>query len=168
MPITGNADLLDGDILYEGEIAYIQDATIRSGTNAEASTIIPFGRAVVKGTADDDLLLPVDANSVLMGIAVRTTSIEGRDGYSIDTNGDMGYPVDYRMGYLTSGVIAVKLGGAVTPASDVYWVHTTNGASVKGTFRADADTANAVQVTAARFLDSGAAGDVVRLALNLA
>lgn len=167
MPITNYNDILDGEDLYEGQIALAVPPIVYTGFNSETAALIIFGRAVVQGVGDKDLLLPADANSVFRGIAVKTDIFEKRSGFSLDSNGDMGYPIKYPVSYLTRGVIGVKVAQNVTPTSPVFWVHTTNSTSVKGMFRIDADTNRAVQLSTARFLKTGAAGSVVPLAINL-
>lgn len=165
MPITEYSDLTELEGLYEGQIANTEPSVVRSGINAEEG-ILFFGRAVVKGTADDDLLLPVDGDSIILGVAVATDTFEKRDGYSL-SSGLMGYPENYPASYLIRGVIGVKVNVVVTPASPVFVVHTAFADNAVGTFRADAGTAQAVQLTSARYLKSGAAGAVVPLSINL-
>lgn len=166
MPITDYSDITKNEPLYPGQIAYMEDVIVRTGISEE-SGIILFGSAVCQGTATNGLILPADANSVFRGVAVKTDVFEKRSGYSLDSNEDMGYPTKYELGYLLRGVIGVKVATAVAITDPVYWVHTTNGASVKGLWRNNADTANAVQVTAARWVTPASAGNVARLALNL-
>ena len=169
MPITNYSDLLDGDRLYEGQIANLELAIIRTGVNADSTNnILTFGRAIAKGTGDKDLILPVDANSILMGITVATDTFEKRSGFSINSDGDLGYPLNWPVSYLVRGIIGVKIQQNVTPASAVYWIHTPQAGQRKGQFRADADTNRAVQITNARFMKSGTAGSVVPLSINLA
>jgi hypothetical protein len=168
MPITNYTDTIDGQPLYEGQVAFTEQPVIRTGINAD-SAIVPFGRAVARtNTGDKDLLLPVDANSILAGIAFAADDFEKRAGYSLNADNDMGYPLKYEISYLVRGVIGVKVTTAVTPLSPVFWIHTPDAGERKGQFRADANTNKAVQVTAARFLRSGAAGSVIPLSLNLA
>jgi hypothetical protein len=168
MPITNYSDLLDSASLYEGQIANLESAVIRTGVNADSTNnILVFGRALVKGSGDKDLILPVDANSVIMGIAVATDTFEKRSGFSINSDGDMGYPLNWTVSYLVRGIVGVKVVQAVTPASTVFWIHTPQTGQRKGHFRADADTNRAVQITNARFLKSGVAGSVVPLSINL-
>jgi hypothetical protein len=168
MPITSYTDLLDGASLYEGQIANLESAIVRTGINADTTNnIIVFGRAVVKGTGDKDLLLPVDANSVFQGIAVATDVFEKRPSYSLNSDNDFGYPLQYVMSYLIRGVIGVKVESNVNPTSPVFWIHTPSSGR-KGQFRADANTAKAVQITNARFLKTGLVGNVVPLSINLA
>lgn len=167
MPITNYSDMLDGERLYQGQIANLEDAVVRTGINADSTQLI-FGRALCKGTGDKDLILPVDATSVLMGIAVATEVFEKRLGLSINSDNDMGYPLLWSVSYLIRGVIGVKLAQNVTPASPVWFIHAPQTGQRKGQFRADVDTNRAIQIPNARFLRSGIAGSVVPLSINLA
>ncbi len=166
MPITSYSDILDGPGLYEGQLVSTEGAIIRTGFNADSSILV-FGRALVKGTGDKDLLLPVDANSVFQGIALACNSFEKRDGLSLNADGDMGYPLKYPVNLLIRGVVAVKVQQDVTPTSNVFWIHTPSGSERKGQFRANANTDKAVQLPGARFLRSASAGTIVPLAINL-
>ena len=166
MPQTNYADMSDGALYYEGQLIYAEPGYIFTGFNAD-TVVLTFGRAVVKGTGDKDLLLPVDANSLLMGIAYHTDIFEKREGFSLDADGDMGYPLDYTVSYVKRGTVAVKIDGNVTAGQSAFWRHTAAGAERKGVFRADADTADAVQIPQSKFLESGVAGDIVPLSINL-
>lgn len=167
MPITNYSDMLDGERLYEGQIANLEDAVVRTGINADTTQLI-FGRALCKGTGDKDLILPVDANSSLMGIAVASDTFEKRANFSLNSDNDMGFPLLWTVAYLVRGVIGVKLAQNVTPASPVWFIHTPNTGQRKGQFRADIDTNRAIQIPNARYLRSGVAGSVVPLSINLA
>lgn len=179
MPILANTNLLDGDLLYEGQIAYTEDTIIRTGYNAEASAILPFGRMAAKGAATTgstnariDLINMVDANSIMQGIPVASDAIEkitGTPGTDLNVSvvsGVMGYPVDAPVSYLVRGVIGVRVAAAVTPSSDVYVVHTASSGIVVGTFRPN--NTNAIQLTGAKFLGYGAQDDIVPLSINMA
>ena len=166
MPQSTYTDLIDGANYYEGQLIYAEPAYIFTGFNEE-TIVLPFGRAVVKGTADDDLLLPVDANSILRGIAFLSDTIEKREGYSLDADGLFGYPTKHTVSFVKRGTVAVKVDSAVTQGQPAYWRHTAAGAERKGNFRADADTADAVLIAQSMFLASGQAGDIVPLSINL-
>ncbi|MCC5644782.1 hypothetical protein LC607_17920 [Nostoc sp. CHAB 5824] len=170
MPITNNySDLLDGPCLYEGQLATTELAIVRTGINADSTNgILTFGRAIVQTTGDKNVILPVDANSILMGIAIAADTFEKRSGFSINGDGDLGYPLNWPVSYLVRGVIGVKIQQNVTTASAVYWIHTPQTGQRKGQFRADADTNRAVLIPNARFTKSGVAGSVVPLSINLA
>lgn len=167
MPISNYADLIETP-LYEGQIATTEAVVVRTGINADATNqILTFGRAVCKGAGDKDLILPVDANSIFLGIAVATDTIEKRTGFSLNADNDMGWPYQWVMSYLVRGVIGVKVQQNVNPASPVFWIHTPQTGQRKGQFRADADTNRAVQISSARFMATGIAGSVVPLSINL-
>lgn len=167
MPILDNSDLTSLR-LFEGQVATTEPSVIRTGINADSVPLI-FGRALVKGPGDEDLILPAGAGGLLMGIScvIDVPIFEKREQYSLNVDGDMGYPVDYAVSYLIRGVIGVKVGQNVTPASNVFYVHTAFTGAAVGTFRTDANTDKALQIANARFLASGAAGSVVPLSINL-
>jgi len=153
MPITSHVNLIDGQLYYPGQvIKTTPEASILTGLNAEASTVIPFGFGVVKGTNDDELILPVNSGSVFMGVAT-IQNIEKRASYSLDGSSRFGCPVDHELAYAIQGVIAVYIDQTVAQGGAVYLRHTANS-SVVGTFRADADTTNALQVTNATWAAS--------------
>lgn len=159
-------------LFYEGQIAQGYTYEVMTGINAETSTIIPFGRAVVQSApsgyvTNRGLLLPVDANSVFLGIAVKTDTLEKRTGYTLDADDNMGWPFDSPMGYLVKGVIGVRVRQAVTVDDPVFWIHTPAIGEFKGEFRIDANTAAAVEVPRARWLTDAAEDGIAALALNL-
>lgn len=181
MPILNYDNITDGDLIYEGQIVYTEDTIIRTGYNAEASAIIPFGRAVAKGAATTgassdriDLVNLVDGNSIIVGIAVSTDTIQkvtgtpGTDEAVSVVSGVMGWPVDYPVSYLVRGVIGVRVSDTdtVKPGDAVYAVHTASSGVLVGTFRSD--STNAIQITNARWLGYGGQNDIVPLSINLA
>lgn len=167
MPINNNTDMLANPGGVAGQIADSEASKVRTGVGEE-TIVIPFGFAVCRGTADNGVILPADANSQFLGVATLDGTIERREGYSLDANSRFGNPVRRPLGYLHVGTIWVPIATNVDAGDQAFWVHTTNGASLKGMFRNDADTANAVEVPGAQFLDTALAGGVSRLSLNLA
>ncbi|MEO1208289.1 MAG: hypothetical protein AAFX78_01985 [Cyanobacteria bacterium J06638_20] len=171
MPINQTSWDLDSD-LYEGQIlSSPADTVIYTGINAD-SVIVPFGRMGCLGTGGESdrlpIILPVDANSKPMGIIARSpNTFEQREGYSIDANGDMGYPLKRELGYMVRGVIAVYVDEAVAVTDDVFWIHTAYTGAKKGQFRTDANTDKAVQLTGAQWRRPATAGTLVPLAINL-
>lgn len=164
-------DLTDGELRFEGQIAQTQDTVTRTGLNT-SGVILPFGRAVVQDAANNDrellgVELPVDANSVLLGVAVKTDTLEKRTGYTVDANGDMGWPVTHELTFLVKGVIGVRVRQAVTTDDPVFWIHTAAAGEKVGEFRIDANTAAAVQVTNARWLRDTPNDGIAPLAIDL-
>jgi hypothetical protein len=158
MPITSTADLLDGQLYYPGQLITLvgsQQAIVRTGKNA-ASTVLPFGFGVKRGSADGDLLLPTSDSDVFMGI-LTIMGIEKRAGYSLDASGRFGVPVGHEASYVEVGDIAVYVDGDVTEGGAVYWnVAASN--SVPGAFRGAPNSTNTVQITGARWLKTVTGG----------
>lgn len=164
-------DLTDGELRYEGQIAQTQDTVTRTGLNTSGA-ILPFGRAVVQDAANNDrellgVELPVDANSVILGIAVKTDALEKRTGYTLTADGEMGWPAAHEMTYLVKGVIGVRVRQAVTTDDPVYFIHTADTGENVGEFRIDANTDAAVQITNARWLRDTPNDGIAPLAIDL-
>lgn len=182
MPFTANTDLLDGQPLFLGDEAFVNSIKeTRTYYNAETATVLPFGFGVTLGTvADGDHTflpaeMPDSGSDTFIGIVRYSNTWEKRSGtpgtdpmVSLNSDGQFGVPVDEAFGVVRKGVVGVLVANTVTPASSVYLVHTANSASKPGMFRSDADTSNAMDVSAyCKFLESGTAGDIVRLAVDL-
>ncbi|NEZ65527.1 hypothetical protein D0962_22645 [Leptolyngbyaceae cyanobacterium CCMR0082] len=163
MSITTYTDVQDAGLLpgqiYSEELA----ASIRTGYNAD-TVVLPAGFGCVKGTNQGEVILPSGAGT-FMGIIKLPFSLEKRTGYSLDTAGRFGYPVNYETAYVNQGVIAVYVDDTVAEGNPVYLNHTAS-TSVVGAFRNDANTANAQLVDGAKFL-SGAVGTASSLAIAL-
>ena len=152
MPVTTHANLIDQVSAFPGQIIRPFDTRVVTGINAEASTVIPFGFGVVKGTNDDDVILPTGSGNIFLGVAT-IMQIEKRASYSLDASSRYGVPIKHEVAILEQGVIAVFIDQTVAQGGAVFLRHTANG-SVVGTFRADADTANALSITGARWASS--------------
>jgi hypothetical protein len=166
MPITNTLDLLDGQLYYAG-----QDVVLSSLLNSFVSTrinkqgaVIPFGYGVARGTKDGEVILPVDANSVFMGVA-KYLNIEKRTGYSLDSNGNFGAPINHEMAVVEEGVIAVFVDGNVTEGGAVWWNHTAS-TSVVGVFRGAQNSSNNTQITGVTWMATvtGATHTAMKLA----
>lgn len=172
MPITQYGDLDTFDTLFEGQVALTEHWIPRSGRNTD-SIVIAQGRGVCKGATDDALILPVDANSIFMGIAIEFQGRELRAGVNVTTDGlnRFGYAINEQMGYVIRGVIGVLVDQNVTKGSPAFCRFTAaTGNSQKGVFRADngGGTVVAIAVPNSRFMKTAAAGSVVPLSINLA
>jgi hypothetical protein len=165
MPITNYTDLLDRAKGYEGELASTEYWNARAGYN-QTGAIIPFGRAVVKASGSDrNIALPSAANQTLVGV-LKFIELEKRTGYSVDANGTLGLPDDYEGPVVNQGTIFVPVCEAVTPTSPVVYIHTASTGKVPGQWGVTADSGSTA-VAGARYLQSGAAGSVVAMAINL-
>lgn len=156
MTITSTGNISEGPIGMAGDVVGTGLGPLLTRINGE-SAVFPMGCMIVEGATEGQGVLPVDANSKPVGISRLNQSYEADE---LDANGWYGYPVSQPMAAVTGGLIYVRLGSDVSKGDPAFWVHTTNGASIKGTFRNDADTSNAVQLASATFEIGGLAGGV--------
>ena len=161
---------------FEGMLAdgtRVRDIISRLAKDGIATPFIPFGKAVafVPGDNDDQCNLPSAAAHVtasLLGVAIADTSLE-----QVEAVAWGHYAAEQPVPVMRKGRIFVIAEDAVTPASDVFIRHSTPGGSPplasRGSFRSDADTANASQVPngAMKFLTTAGAGELVLLEVNL-
>lgn len=138
------------------------DASVKSSlsrANEEASSV-EFGRPAVTGTdAETQFLLPSAAAQPFLGITVFQQATEDvtDDGIATDETAEL----------LTRGRIWVKVFEAIAVGEDVYYQHTANLGAVPGDWRNDADSANASQLTQARWLTGADAGELALLEINV-
>lgn len=125
----------------EGMIARNSDSEV---ANKGALEVIPFGRAVVRGTSDETTRLPVDTNSKFIGVALHIHALENPVGGEVSS-----YAVKEVVSVLRRGQVYVKTEQAVVPGDPVYFRFA--GTGDKGAFRKDADTANAKLIPGATF-----------------
>lgn len=112
----------------------------------EASAAVPFGAGVVQGDAStvagtpDDALLPVDANSKVLGVVMHSHAFNRETQLSA-----VGVLPTNLISVLRKGRIFVLWeGGAITKGSPLYVRYTAGVGEQKGAFRHDADTADAL------------------------
>ena len=117
---------------------------------------IPFGRAVVQGTADGQCKLPTATGQFFLGITEMTTAWS-------ENSSDLHVYEQYReVNYIDFGFVFVYTEQSVVPGDAVYFRHTA-GASpldVVGRFRKDADTNKADLVVGAKWASTTAAGAI--------
>lgn len=160
---------------FEGMVrdtAQVKDIISRLANEA-ATPFIPFGKAVVKLTADADnqCSLPASATDVtdrLLGIAIADVSIEEDAAIAFGH-----YKEGDSVPVLRKGRIWVIAETIVTDISlGVFIRHTTPGGSPPlaslGSFRTDADTANATENTSLTWLTTTSAiGELAVVEFNL-
>lgn len=138
---------------------------VLSRRNEEASKV-PFGLAVTQGTADDQFELPDASGDLILGVLVRSD-----DQKLYDQSGAAGVDADCMGSVMSQGVVYVEVEDAVVAGAKPF-VRFSAGATLTqlGSFRSDNGDeagAKAVVLNGARFLDSGSAGDLVRIEINL-
>jgi len=162
MPVQDSTDYNAKHLAgYEGQKVDLQLANITSKVVEEALGLL-FGRAVVRGTNDEQCLLPSAAGQDFMGITEQTSA-----GITLET-GIHGYEFQREANILDFGMIYVYTEASVVPGDPVYFRHTANTAPLDeiGVFRNDADTGNADLIPGATFESTTAAGGIAKIKLG--
>jgi hypothetical protein len=145
---------------FEGQRASLELTNIMS-KSAEAGDI-PFGRAVVRGTADDQAKLPTATGQSFIGITEMTTAWS-------ENSSDLHLYEQYReMNILDFGSIWVYTEQSVVPGDAVYFRHTAEASplNIVGRFRKDSSSSNADLIQGAAFETTTAAGGIAKIKLN--
>jgi len=160
-PVQGSTDYnADHDPATEGQKANLGLANITSKV-AEGGDI-PFGRAIVRGTADNQGKLPTAASQGFLGVTEFTSAWS-------ENSSDLHLYAQYReMNILDFGEIWVYTEQSVVPGDPVYFRHTADTAplDVLGRFRKDASGADAELIQGATFETTTAAGGIAKIKLN--
>ena len=165
MPILDYSDVSERPLIA-GQLATTERHKARTKFN-RSNGILPFGLAVVQGDGDMDAIAPTASDTDFVGITLESRALERRVGFSETTTGLMGYPEDYEMGVVNECAgIGVHLETNVAPGDDVYFRHSATGVQVAGAFRNDTDGGSATLIPGARFIRSGLAGGIGRLAID--
>lgn len=149
-------------VAVQGQLEGVSDGYMIDSFANEESGGLEAGRPLVRGTAANQVLLPSGAADEFLGVSVFQQAIQNED-----LTGDFMFADGETVGVLTRGKIWVTVEEAVATTDDVYWRHTVNGGLIPGGWRTDADTANAVQVTQAKWLTAAAQDGLALLSINL-
>lgn len=121
-----------------------------------------FGRMVVAdpSTGEEAIKHPDATGFASLGVVAATHAIESQD-----DGEEPNYPAEDAVTVINKGRVWVAIEEDVAVGDDVYCRHTANGAGKLrlGAFRNDDDTANADQITNARWVKGGTAADGVAL-----
>lgn len=137
---------------FVGQYADLQLSNVFSRSVETAA--VDFGLAVVRGTADDQCILPSATGQSFLGITGRT--IAG----TADTAGDRKYQVGESANILDEGLIYAICEDGCTQGDPVFFRHTTGTGTVIGALRTDADTATADEIPNAVWDTTVAAGAI--------
>ena len=128
-------------------------------SKAAEDSDIKFGRAVVRGTADNQALLAVATAGVFLGITEFTTA------WAADADDEHLYAENREMNILNFGYVWVITEDACVPGDDVFFRHTITGVEELGTLRTDADGTDADQIPGATFESTAGAGELALVKL---
>lgn len=161
MPVQSSSDYTAAHgAAFEGQIVDLQLKNITSKT-CESSDIA-FGRAVVRGTGDDQCVLPSATGQSFLGVTVHTT-----DGVE-QADGDHLYEQYREANIIDFGGIWVYTEQSVVPGDAVYFRHTADTAplDIVGRFRKDASGGDADLIVGASFETTTAAGSYAKIKLD--
>lgn len=161
-----------------GQLGLLADASDSNIVTGYSAAVIPFGRLVSYGAAQDKVILPAAATDILdansesrpvAGIVVMSKALEEQPANTLGVAGaDVpAYPALTAFGVIRKGVIWVWAEEAVVPTDQVFVRHTAAGNEVPGNFRNDDATATCALLKGARFLTETTAAGLVQVEINL-
>lgn len=145
---------------FEGQRATLGLTNITS--KVAENTDIPFGRAVVRGTLDNQCLLPTGTGQAFLGVSEFTTAWS-------ETASDLHvYTENREVNIIDFGEMWVYTEQSVVPGNSVFFRHTADTAplDVIGRFRKDTSGGDADQVLGATFETTTAAGNLAKIKFN--
>ncbi|MCP3685817.1 MAG: hypothetical protein GY861_24475 [bacterium] len=109
------------------------------------SAAIAFGLAVVRGTADDQCILPSAAGQDFLGVSEYTSA------WTVNESDEHVYEQYREVNIIDFGQVWVSPETSVVPGDKVFYRHTAPGVEVIGSFRNDDDGGNATEIIGATF-----------------
>lgn len=162
MVFTPQTSVTDRRTRIQGRVnAFDQVST--SVRTADGATSIDPGMAVIKSTADTDVILPAATFTEIAFQGVVVWSPVDQEQQQSD--GDRSYVANDVLAICTDGIIEVLVTDTVAKDGVAYFTHTTGGASTLHTWRSDLDTDKAAS-TPAIFLEDGVTGDIVKIKVS--
>lgn len=134
------------------------DTGVKDDISRTSEGVIPPGLVVVRGTNPDvQARLPEDGDTAerVLGVSVRSHIMADEEGYA-----------DGQVASIRRlGRIMVRCESAFDPSEPVFFRVKAGTGSQPGAVRTDDDTASAVAWPAAKFVNSGGAGDIAILSI---
>jgi len=139
----------------------LADIGITDKVGRVAAAAIPFGVGLAQTAVAGQAEIPTATGFVFEGISVQTNKP------TANATGEAQYEIGEEITVLRKGRVWVYVEEAVAVNDDVFLRHTDNAALLAGDFRTDADTANADQITNARFVTATTAAGLAQIEINL-
>lgn len=145
-------------VAFEGQRA---DFGLVDVISKVAEADLPFGLAAIRGTADNQAILPSATGGSFLGVTEYTTA------WAADAADVHQYEQYREANILTFGRVWVICEDGCSPGDAAFFRHTAGaGGTVIGSFRTDADTATADAVPGGTFETTAAAGGLALLKLR--
>lgn len=161
MQTTYNTD--QDPVAYEGQIA---DSGFTDKVSVKCAAAVPFGKLVVRDSADDSGKLPAADTDVTDGKKVQGLALSSQ---SVEQNPSVAtpqYPAKSVVPCLRKGRAWVKVEDAVDPTDDVYVRYAAGGNGV-GSFRGTAGTSEAAILANAKYKTSAGIDGFALVEFNL-
>lgn len=140
---------------FAGQIADMSGPRNIISRRVEESAGIGFGKVVVKGTADDQIIAPnANGENNYVGFTIRNNAARKKADGSEDL-----YNQYEHAEVMTQGVLWVTCGGNVAAGANVYFTEATGALD-------DASGSNITQVPNAKWLDTQTSGGLARIELR--
>lgn len=138
--------------------------SIDSRVNAEASAEVPFGYAVVQGSAVKDALLPSADTDVFVGILAHSHAYDPENDLGTD-----GVKSDRELNIVARGRVWVVVGGAVSVGDRGYVAYTDDTADAPGQIMGEDHAGETLDTSAQiRFLTAASnAGDLALAEIDI-
>jgi len=162
MAYTPQTSVEDRATRVQGRLNNVANAKTVTRT-ADGATAIDPGMAVIKSTADTDVILPAAAFTYANFQGVAAWSPVDQEQALL--TGDRSYSANDPVTVAEDGEIEVLVTDTVAKDGACYFVHTAGGSSTIHTFRSDLDTDKASAIPAI-FLEDGVSGDVVKIQVS--
>lgn len=162
MAFTPQTSVTDRVTRIQGRINPFGQISTATRT-ADGATAIDPGMAVIKSTADTDVILPAAAFTEIQFQGVVALSFLDKE-QALST-GDKSYVANDVLTIIEDGDVEVLVEDTVAKDGVAWFVHTTGGASSLHTFRSDIDTDKASSIPAI-FLEDGVTGDIVKIRVS--
>jgi len=161
MPVQGATDYsAKHAVAVEGQRANLGLTNITSKVAEDSD--IAFGRAVVRGTADNQAKLPGASGQSFLGVTEMTSA------WAANASDVHLYAENREMNIIDFGEIWVYTEQSVVPGDSVFFRHTADTAplDVVGRFRKDLSGGDADQIIGASFETTTAAGGLAKIKIN--
>ena len=162
MAFTPQTSVTDRETEIQGQFNPFDQISTDTRT-ADGATPIDPGMAVIKSTADTDVILPAAAFTEISFQGVVGLSLVDKEKGIL--TGDKSFVANDVLTIVTDGKIFVFVDDTVAKDGVAFFVHTTGGASTLHTFRSDLDTNKASSIPAV-YLTDGVSGDLVQIRVS--
>jgi hypothetical protein len=154
---------LEYPVRYRNGLITRNEGLITDTGVSESSSNILIGQTVIADTAKKGVDLP--AAAFTLGAVYGVVGYEFNKAKNINAN-TITYADEDEMLIVRQGFVAITIADTIAKGANLFFVHTTGGASAIHTYRSDLDTDKA-SITPIRALEGGSSGDTIECYINV-